>query len=169
MEGVARTGSGYLVRGAIGQTQRGQPYHLEVPVVVQTDTGSTTHAVRLADRTAALEIEVPDRPLMLHVDPYFDVSWYWREFGLAYLLLGRVAEALGMLDHLSTRHYRVAAYKAACHALLGNMDQARDCVAECLALKPDFSVRHYMTKDPFKDPDHAERLANAMLLAGLPG
>ncbi|HET9262281.1 MAG TPA: M20/M25/M40 family metallo-hydrolase [Vicinamibacterales bacterium] len=73
VEGVARRGSGYLVRGAIGQTQRGQPYHLEVPVVVQTDTGSTTHAVRLADRTAALEIEVPDRPLMLHVDPYFDV------------------------------------------------------------------------------------------------
>jgi hypothetical protein len=29
-------------------------------------------------------------------------------------------------------------------------------------------VRHYMTKDPYKDPAHALRLAEALLLAGLP-
>ncbi len=102
------------------------------------------------------------------IDPYFDVSWYWREFGLAYLLLDRHAEALAMLERLPTRSYRVAAYKAACHALLGNDEQARACVAECLALRPDFSVSHYMTKDPYKDPGHASRLADALRLAGLP-
>ena len=102
------------------------------------------------------------------IDPYFDVSWYWREFGLAYLMLGRDGEALAMLDHVQTRHYRVAAYKAACHALLGNTDQARHCVAACLALKPDFSVRQFMAKDPDQDPAHAARLADALLLAGMP-
>ena len=103
------------------------------------------------------------------IDPYFDAAWHWRERGLALLLLGREAEALGMLERASTRSYRIAAYEAACHARLGNQARARDCAAECLALNPDFSVARYMAKDPYEDPDHAARLADALRLAGLPG
>ena len=102
------------------------------------------------------------------IDPYFDEPWYWRTLAQAHMSLDQYHEALALLDIMSPRQYRIAAYKAACHARLGNMDEARRCAAECLALKPDFSIRHQMTREPYKDPADAERLAEGLRLAGLP-
>jgi tetratricopeptide (TPR) repeat protein len=102
------------------------------------------------------------------IDPYFDPPWYWREYGLAYLLLQRHEEALAMFSHLPSPTYRIAALKAACHALMGCAEQARLSVAECLALRPGFSIRHYLAKTPFRRPADAAHLAEAMRLAGLP-
>ncbi|HVR82377.1 MAG TPA: hypothetical protein VHF02_09910, partial [Luteimonas sp.] len=102
------------------------------------------------------------------IDPYFDPPWYWREYGLAYLLLHRYDEALAMFDHLRARQYRIIAHKAACHALMGHAEQARLNAAECMVLKPDFSTSHFMTKKPFRNPADAAHLAEALLLAGLP-
>ena len=48
------------------------------------------------------------------------------------------------------------------------MERAQACVAECLALRPDFSVRHWMSKEPFKLEADAERIAESLRLAGLP-
>ena len=59
-------------------------------------------------------------------------------------------------------------YMAGCHARLGDMERAQACVAECLALRPDFSVRQFMSKEPFKLAADAERLAESLRLAGLP-
>jgi TolB-like protein len=103
------------------------------------------------------------------IDPYFAEPWYWRQFGLAYLLLHRYDEALAIFNYLPTRSYRITALRAACHALLGNMPQARLDAAECLAMKPGFSTRHFIAKLPLKDPADATHLGDAILLAGLPG
>jgi hypothetical protein len=70
---VTRRAAGYAIAGTLAQTQAGAPYRLDVPVVIETDRGFTTHVVALSDRTAALGISVADRPLTLHVDPYFDL------------------------------------------------------------------------------------------------
>jgi TolB-like protein/tetratricopeptide (TPR) repeat protein len=102
------------------------------------------------------------------IDPYFAEPWYWREFGLACLLLHRYDEALAIFNYQPTRKYRITALRAACHALLGNTAQARLDAAECLAMKPGFSTRHFIAKIPFKDPADAAHLGDAMLLAGLP-
>ena len=102
------------------------------------------------------------------IDPYFDEPWYWREFGLAYLLLGRYDEALAIFNYPPTRKYRLTALRAACHALLGNAAQARVDAAECLTMKPGFSIGHFMAKLPFSHPADAAHLGNALLLAGLP-
>jgi TolB-like protein/Tfp pilus assembly protein PilF len=102
------------------------------------------------------------------IDPYFAEPWYWRQFGLAYLLLHRYDEALAIFNYQPTRKYRITALRAACHALLGNTAQARLDAAECLAMKPGFSTRHFIAKMPFKDPADAAHLGDAMLLAGLP-
>jgi hypothetical protein len=48
------------------------------------------------------------------------------------------------------------------------MDRARASVADCLELRPNFSVSNYMRKEPFKIPIEAERIAAALLKAGLP-
>jgi tetratricopeptide (TPR) repeat protein len=102
------------------------------------------------------------------IDPYFNEAWYWRIFGVAYFLLHHYDEALAMFDQASVRHYRVAVYRAACHARMGDMEQATRTVAECLALKPGFSVRHFMSREPFRNPADAAHVTEALRLAGLP-
>lgn len=101
-------------------------------------------------------------------DPYFDPPWYWREYGLAYLLLHRYQEALAMFGRLSTPHYRISALMAACHARLGDTGRARLCAAECLADRPGFSIAHYLAKTPFRNAEDAVHIAESLRLAGLP-
>jgi TolB-like protein/DNA-binding winged helix-turn-helix (wHTH) protein len=102
------------------------------------------------------------------IDPYFDPPWYWREIGRIYLVLRRYREALTMLEHIPLRTYRDAAYMAACHARLGDSERTRALVAECLAKRPEFSIWHLMTKEPFKLVSDAEHLEQSLHLAGLP-
>jgi len=102
------------------------------------------------------------------IDPYFNEPWYWRYVGLAYTMLRRYREALAAFDHVTTRPYRVSAYMAGCHARLKEIDRARASAAECLALKPEFSIGHFMSKQPFKNPADAADLAESLRMAGLP-
>jgi hypothetical protein len=45
---------------------------------------------------------------------------------------------------------------------------AQASAAECLALKPEFSIRHFISKQPFKIPADAAGLAESLRMAGLP-
>ncbi len=102
------------------------------------------------------------------IDPYFDPAWYWRASGQACMVLHRYEEALAMFERAPTRPYRIAALMAGTCARLGDMDQARVSVQECLAKKPDFSVAKYMRKEPFKNPADAAQQTESLLMAGLP-
>ena len=102
------------------------------------------------------------------IDPYFDEPWYWRAMGLAYMVLHRYADALEMFDHMPARPHRTLALMAGCHARLNDIGRAKANVAECLAEKPDFSIKHYMSKEPFKVAADAARLAESLRMAGLP-
>jgi TolB-like protein/tetratricopeptide (TPR) repeat protein len=102
------------------------------------------------------------------VDPYFDPPWFWRQKGRCYVVLGRYQEALTMFERVPLRTYYDVAYMAACHARLGNSDRARTLAAECVADRPNFSIRRLLAIEPFKlDPD-AENLAQSLRIAGLP-
>jgi len=102
------------------------------------------------------------------IDPYFDQPWYWRSFGQAHMVLHRYQMALEMFGHGSVRQYRTLALMAGCHARLGEVDRAKDCVAECLAIRPDFSITRFMSKEPFKIPAEAAHMAESLRIAGLP-
>jgi TolB-like protein len=102
------------------------------------------------------------------IDPYFDPPWYWRGLAQAYMHLQRYADAVLMFGHMRARPYKAAALMAACLAELGDTERARASVAECLARRPDFTVSWYMSKEPFKDPAEAARVAASLRLAGLP-
>jgi adenylate cyclase len=102
------------------------------------------------------------------IDPYFDPPWYWRQTGRIYLMLRRYGEALAMFEHIPLRTYKDAAYMAACHARLGDSERAHALVAECLAKRPEFSIRKIMTREPFKLLSDAEHLEQSLQLAGLP-
>jgi TolB-like protein/tetratricopeptide (TPR) repeat protein len=102
------------------------------------------------------------------IDPYFEEPWYWRVAGLAHMSLHQYVDALAMLSHARVRAYSYAALTAGCHARLGEAASARASVAECLSMKPDFSVARFMKNQPFKISAHAEQLASSLRLAGLP-
>jgi TolB-like protein/tetratricopeptide (TPR) repeat protein len=102
------------------------------------------------------------------IDPYFDQSWYWRAAGIASMNLHRYADALSMLGRARVRSHAYVALIAGCHARLGDLDAARASVGECLSIKSDFSIKHFMSKEPFKRPADAEHLASSLRLAGLP-
>lgn len=84
------------------------------------------------------------------------------------MVLQRYQEALAAFDHPPGHTYRVAAFMAGCHARLADMDHARVSAAECLAMKPDFSIAHFMAKHPFKNRGDAASLAESLRMAGLP-
>lgn len=101
------------------------------------------------------------------IDPYFDEPWYWRSVAIAHMLLNRHAGALSALDHVRTRWYATSALRAGCHAEMGAIELARANVVECLSMKPDFSIRRFVSRLPLKLPADAERLAASLRLAKL--
>jgi TolB-like protein/tetratricopeptide (TPR) repeat protein len=102
------------------------------------------------------------------IDPYFDPPWYFRSIGHALMTLRRYAEALAVFEQIAPRPYRVAALVAACQARLGNTAEAATSTASVLAMKPDFTISRFMTREPFKDPADAMHLAESLRMAGLP-
>ena len=102
------------------------------------------------------------------IDPYFDPPWYWRGIGHAHMVLHRYQEALSLLENASSASYRISALKAGCHAQLGDMDSAAACARDCLAIKPEFTISMFMSKEPFKNAADAEHQAESLRMAGLP-
>jgi adenylate cyclase len=102
------------------------------------------------------------------IDPYFEPPWYWHLMGKAYMFLQQYEEALAAFGHLHTRPYRIAAHVAGCYARLADTDRTRVSVNEVLLMKPDFSITHFMTKQPFRNPGDAANLAESLRMAGLP-
>jgi len=106
--------------------------------------------------------------LTREIDPYFEQSWYWRFMGLAYMVLHKYEEALEALDHVQAPPPRILALVAGCHARLNDFDRAKATAAECVAKEPDFSIKHFISKEPFKFAADAAYLAESLRLAGLP-
>jgi uncharacterized protein (DUF924 family)/TolB-like protein/class 3 adenylate cyclase len=102
------------------------------------------------------------------IDPYFDPPWYWRGIGQAHMVLHRYQEAVSLLEHPSNASYRISALKAGCHAQLGDIGSAAASAKECLAIKPEFTIRMFMSKEPFKNPADAAHQAESLRMAGLP-
>jgi len=101
-------------------------------------------------------------------DPYFDPPWFWRQQGRSYLALGRYQEALTMFERIPLPTFTDVAYLAACHARLGDLERARILAAQCLARRPNFSIRRLVTVEPYRLSAVAENLAQSLRLAGLP-
>jgi hypothetical protein len=73
VDAVVADGGTPEVRGTLRQTQGGDPFAVDVPVVIQTAKGTVRKTVALAGAAQAFSIATSDPPLALHVDPDFDV------------------------------------------------------------------------------------------------
>ncbi len=70
---VREEAGGYTVTGSLTQSGDGEPFALGVPLAVHTAAGSMESIVQLADSSVPFEIHLAAEPLVLEIDPRFDV------------------------------------------------------------------------------------------------
>lgn len=66
-----RTGNGYVIRGDL--TQQGVPWSMHVPASVRTASGESAHLIAVSGARTTFELRANEAPLLLEVDPEFDV------------------------------------------------------------------------------------------------
>jgi tetratricopeptide (TPR) repeat protein len=102
------------------------------------------------------------------LDPHFDPSWYWAEFGTICFIARRYDEAIAALSRSRNMPYWVHLYLAASYAHTGKIDRAKGHAASALRLIPDFSLTRFAAKEPFKRATDREHLVDGLRKAGLP-
>jgi TolB-like protein/Tfp pilus assembly protein PilF len=102
------------------------------------------------------------------LDPFFEPNWYWRMLGVIQFSERRYDEAISAFSRPSTIPFWGQAYLAACHALSLRITDAGRHAAEVLRLAPEFSIRIFASKEPYKQSADRERLFEGLRAAGLP-
>jgi len=103
----------------------------------------------------------------MRLNPYHP-NWYWDAIAHVLLTAGRYSEALEAYSRIVERPSFYHAYVAACHAELGQMEEARRHAALALQVKPDFSVSAWGERLPFKHEADLQRFLDGLRKAGLP-
>lgn len=106
--------------------------------------------------------------LAKEIDPFFAPPWFFMCMGLAHMLKSQFAEALAAFALFPVQNYELSALTAGCHARLFDLSTATFHVQQCLQLRPSFTIRHYLSKQPFKIAAHHEAMEETLRLAGLP-
>ncbi len=70
---ISRQGQSYLISGDLLQTQAQPAFALQVPVAVTTQDGLVTKTIETERTSTHFEIETQSAPLLLSVDPEFDL------------------------------------------------------------------------------------------------
>ena len=102
------------------------------------------------------------------VDPFFNPVWYSHSMGYAYFFAHQYDAAIAALERSVTMPFWVQAYLAACYALTGKTDAAREFAHQVLHLAPEFSSARLVAKEPFKRRADGQHLVSGLLKAGLP-
>lgn len=70
---VSSEHSGYRLRGVLRQVQEGAVYAIKVPLYVTTDQGLEEFALDVTSADSKFDVAVAGRPLLVEVDPEFDL------------------------------------------------------------------------------------------------
>lgn len=119
--------------------------------------GRKEEALQLASRAMLLNPHCPE--------------WYIAELGEIYFETRRYAEATATLDRLRELNgVRTQLVKAASHAALGNVGEARRAVERILHLEPGATVAICSSAEraPYNDPEDREHFRENLRKAGLP-
>jgi adenylate cyclase len=107
----------------------------------------------------------------MQLNPYHP-NWYWNHLALTLHAAGRYAEALNAYSQIAQRPtfygHSYHAYVAACHAELGQMEEARAHAALALQASPNFSLEVCAKRLPFQNEADLQRFLNGFRKAGLP-
>ncbi|MHC4600851.1 MAG: M20/M25/M40 family metallo-hydrolase, partial [Planctomycetota bacterium] len=70
---VTKAGEGYRLTFRLTQVQAGEPYVLGVPVAVSFETSTELTAVAMAEKRQGFEMNFPEKPLQIQIDPQFQL------------------------------------------------------------------------------------------------
>ena len=101
------------------------------------------------------------------LDPFLPV-WCIEERAAALYTMDRFDDALEAGRSLPFQTRRSRLYRAASRVALGDMERARQIVAETLATSPDLSAVQLLALEYYRDKDVKRLLTNRLVEAGLP-
>ena len=107
--------------------------------------------------TTILSADVVGYSRLMGIDPYRP-DLYGNNLGIALHAARRYAEAIAALKRITSLRYPHYAYLAACHAQLGDGDEAKANAARVLDLRPDFSVATHVAAEAYKNRADQEHL-----------
>lgn len=97
----------------------------------------------------------------------FHPNWYWNIYGRCLHTAGRYEEAIAAFERVETMQFWILAYLAACHAMIGEYDSARDYTRQVRAARPDFSLATFQQILPYRNAQSHERFVETFHRAGL--
>ena len=117
-----------------------------------TSSDNPTRAIEVLKRAIRLNPLYPD--------------WYLWNLGEAHFNLCQYEQAIEIFRKM---HDQSEAHRllAASHGLLGQLEEARRHASQVLAVHPEFSLEHWRTVPPYKNPEQLERLVEGLKIAGL--
>jgi TolB-like protein len=101
----------------------------------------------------------------MHLNPLYP-DWYLWLLGGVYFNSSEYRSAIETLEAMRDRS-EAHRLLASSYAHLGEMNEARHHATELMEVHPNFSIEHWRTVPPFKDPEPLERLIDGMRKAGL--
>ncbi len=97
----------------------------------------------------------------------FHPNWYWNIYGRCLHTAGRYEEAIAAFDRVETMQFWVLAYLAACHAMIGEHDRARNYARQVRDARPDFSLATFQQILPYRNAQSHARFLETFHRAGL--
>ena len=101
------------------------------------------------------------------LDPFYESSWFWSGVAVAHFSARQYDEAIAALARAKLMFWSHC-YLAASHTLAGNIDKARQSVAEVMRQSPGISSARFAAREPFKLEEDRRHLAQGLRQAGLP-
>lgn len=98
----------------------------------------------------------------------FHPNWYWNILGRCLHMLGEYEGAIEAFEKLTTKQVWTHAYLVACHAALGNMQQAQVHAAKTLVLEPGFKLTNFARVFPYKFAEDLNLFIDGIRKGGLP-
>jgi len=145
---------------------KGEQRHYERALVLNPNDANAmaTSGVVLAAVGRAEEGIARIREAM-RLNPYHS-EWYWMDLGIALYAARRYADAIEAFGHRTQPGAWTLCRIAACHAQIGQLEEARAAAAEALRQQPDFSLSK--VRLPMWSATDAQHLLEGMRRAGLP-
>jgi adenylate cyclase len=115
------------------------------------------------------EQAIPVLKKAIRLNP-FPPSWYLSILAMAYRDTGRYEEAISVCKkvlHRESKNVIIRTNLTATYSISGRGEEARAEAAEILRIDPKFSLEHFATARPHKNPDNTERFIDALRKAGL--
>jgi len=112
----------------------------------------------------------------MRLDPYYP-SWYIARLGMCYQMVGMYEKSAASFEEMIKRFReregtgpwdRAYLHLASTYSMMGRLEEARDLVSKALEFNPKMTVDLWRKRHQYKDPEHTERILDALRSAGLP-